>query len=493
MKRTCVFALCLFIAVSIGLSIPSAGQYDPIVYKAQKALKARGYNPGKPDGLWGKSTERSVKYFQVDNELPVTGKLDEQTKAKLSIVSTARSVKRKKPIKERRIALVIGNSNYNSSPLRNPVNDANAIADIFREGGFEVTTGSNLSQSGMKRAINLFGNRISKGSVALFYYSGHGMQVNGTNYLIPVGAKIHHEDDVDVESVNVNRILAKMSSVENTTNILILDACRDNPFSRGFRTKQNGLAYMNAPTGTIIAYSTAPSSIASDGVGQYGIYTEELINHLLLPDLKIEDIFKRVRVKVAYRSKNKQIPWESSSLMGDFYFSIKRNVPTSSSFSIDDLTIEADEAEQIRKSWVQYDNDMKSAFQEVQRFLERDVAKEKKITALTRFLKAFDQNNPYSQEDNNIRKNAKKQIEYWNNYKQAITQKKDILAGMSIKEVRSILGKEQSFDRCGSNKYLYYNDRWIWAPSGIVKGYIPISSWTSPCASGTYARIYKKF
>jgi len=364
-----------------------------------------------------------------------------------------------------RIALVIGNSKYQSSPLKNPVNDANAIADILKTCGFEVTTGFDMDQIEMKKAINLFGNRMSNGSVALFYYSGHGMQVNGTNFLIPIGAKIHNETDVDIESVNVNRVLAKMASVEKATNILILDACRDNPFSRGFRTKQSGLAYMNAPTGTIVAYSTAPGSIASDGDGQYGIYTEELINFLLLPDIKIEDIFKRVRVNVAQKSKNKQIPWESSSLMGDFYFSIKDNMPPSSKFSLSDLSKEADETERIRQAWIKYNGDMKSAFQQVQKFQEKTIAKEKKIVALNRFISAFNQNNPYSQEDNKMRSNAIKQIEYWKNYKPKIVGggSNYITIGSTKRDVLRIQGTPKNIQKYES----LHQEVWDYGSSSI--------------------------
>ena len=122
-------------------------------------------------------------------------------------------------INQKRIACVIGNSDYKSGPLKNPVNDASAIADLLRSVKFEVLTGSNLRQSQMKMLINQFGQMISDGSVALFYFAGHGMQVNGKNYLIPIDAKINHEDDVDIESINVNRVLSKMSSHIETTNI----------------------------------------------------------------------------------------------------------------------------------------------------------------------------------------------------------------------------------------------------------------------------------
>ncbi len=224
--------------------------------------------------------------------------------------------------KEPRIALVIGNSNYSSSPLRNPVNDARKISQILSGLGFSVIERCDASQKDMKKAIDEFGRSIRKGGVGLFYYAGHGMQIGGDNYLIPVGTKIEMEDDVEYESVRVGRVLAKMNSADTRVNIVILDACRDNPFSRSFRTVQKGLAYMHAPSGTFIAYSTAPGSVASDGQGQYGMYTEQLIKKLQGQELKIEEVFKRVRFQVKQNTGGKQIPWESSSLIGDFYFKI---------------------------------------------------------------------------------------------------------------------------------------------------------------------------
>ena len=132
MKRFAVFTLCFFIAVSAGLSVSIAAQYDPVICQAQKALKVRGYNPGTPDGLWGKSTESAIKHFQVDAGLPVTGKLDEQTKVKLGIVATSRSAIRIQTTKERRLALVIGNSAYRIEPLKNPDNDAKDMSNVLK-------------------------------------------------------------------------------------------------------------------------------------------------------------------------------------------------------------------------------------------------------------------------------------------------------------------------------------------------------------------------
>ena len=222
---------------------------------------------------------------------------------------------------ERRVALVIGNSAYKDSPLLNPVNDARGMAAALRGLGFEVVFGENLSQADMKRSIRAFGEKIRNGGVGLFYYAGHGAQVKGSNYLIPVGSTITSEEEVEYESVDVGLVLAQMESAHNRLNIVILDACRNNPFARSFRSTQKGLASIDAPAGTLIAYATAPGSVASDGSGGNGLYTQELLKYMKQPGLSIEQLFKQVRASVRSRSEGKQTPWESSSLVGDFYFS----------------------------------------------------------------------------------------------------------------------------------------------------------------------------
>ena len=225
------------------------------------------------------------------------------------------------PAWERRTALVIGNGDYELiSPLRNPVNDARAMARVLRDLGFEVIARENLTQKEMKQAIRDFGRALGQGGVGLFYYAGHGMEVGGENFMIPLNAPIQFEDDVDVEAVSVNLLLAKLGSAANRLNIVILDACRNNPYARSFGSSASGLAFMDAPTGTLIAYAAAPGRLAMDGEGVNGLYTGELLNALPLPGLKIEDVFKRVRVAVQEKSGTQQVPWESSSLTGDFYF-----------------------------------------------------------------------------------------------------------------------------------------------------------------------------
>ena len=220
----------------------------------------------------------------------------------------------------KRVALVIGNSNYASSPLKNPVNDARAMASLLRKLGFEVEEKSNLGYIALNEAIEGFGNRMKSGGVGLFYFAGHGMQVQGYNYLVPVDAKINSENEVRYKAVDAGLVLAKMESAKSDVNIVVLDACRDNPFGRSFRSSSRGLANMEAPTGTIIAYATAPGKTAADGDGKNGVYTEALIRALETPGLKVEEVFKQVRKLVLKKTANTQVPWESSSLVGDFHF-----------------------------------------------------------------------------------------------------------------------------------------------------------------------------
>ena len=219
-----------------------------------------------------------------------------------------------------KIALVIGNGAYQSAPLDNPSNDARDMADTLKKLGFEVIHVENASQRTMISAIRNFSKKLTKGGVGLFYFAGHGMQVNGHNYLIPVDAVIEAQSEIEFEAVDAGRILAGMEDAGNDTNIIILDSCRDNPFSRSFRSFTRGLAKMDAPKGSFIAYATAPGDMAADGTGRNGIFTGSLLRHMTAPGLKIEEVLKRTRVEVARQTGDKQIPWQSSSLMGDFYF-----------------------------------------------------------------------------------------------------------------------------------------------------------------------------
>jgi len=224
---------------------------------------------------------------------------------------------------ETRIALVIGNSEYSSGPLPNPANDAKMIGDTLSSLGFEVIARRNADQNTMKRAIQEFGARLEKGgpsAVGLFYYAGHGVQLNGRNYLIPTTAQIEREGDVEIEAVSADWVIEQMRYARNRLNIVILDACRNNPFTRSMRSVDHGLASMDAPAGILIAYSTAPGAVAADGSGRNSPYTEALSQAMRDLHEPVEQVFKHVRVGVMSATSGKQVPWESSSLTGDFYF-----------------------------------------------------------------------------------------------------------------------------------------------------------------------------
>ena len=222
-------------------------------------------------------------------------------------------------VAEKRVALVIGNAAYpGPAALKNPTNDARDIAAKLKKLGFDVMLRTDIRQKDMLRSLTEFGDQVQSGTEAIFFYAGHGMQVRGRNYLIPIDAEIRSESSVSSEAVDVDQLLDKLAPAR--LSMVILDACRNNPFERRFRGGGQGLAQINAPTGTLIAYATAPGKVAADGEGRNGLYTSELLAAMDVPGIKIEDVFKRVRANVVKRSGDAQTPWESSSLTGDFYF-----------------------------------------------------------------------------------------------------------------------------------------------------------------------------
>lgn len=220
----------------------------------------------------------------------------------------------------RRVALVIGNGAYPNAPLRNPVNDARDMAAALRSLGFEVILRENTSLRQMEEAVDLLWTRLKGGGTGLFFFAGHGLQVAGRNYLVPVDARLQAEQDVKYRCMDAGLVLGRMENAGNALNIVILDACRNNPYARSWRSANEGLAKMDAPKGSLVAYATAPDSVAADGSGKNGIYTGQLLKNLRTPGIGIEELFKRVRIGVLKESGDKQVPWESSSLTGYFTF-----------------------------------------------------------------------------------------------------------------------------------------------------------------------------
>jgi uncharacterized caspase-like protein len=224
---------------------------------------------------------------------------------------------------ERRTALVIGNAAYRTDPLRNAVHDAMDMATTLRQIGFEVMELRDAGHQQMEEGVEQFTRKLGRGGVGLFYFSGHGVQANGLNYLIPVDARISREGDIKYQSVQVDWVLDRMRDAGNELNFVILDACRNNPYARSLRTAQQGLAVMQAASGSLIGYATSPGTTAEDGPGRNGTYTKHLLHFIQVPNLSAEQMFKEVRVAVAQETGKKQIPWESTSLLGDFHFAGK--------------------------------------------------------------------------------------------------------------------------------------------------------------------------
>lgn len=255
------------------------------------------------------------------------------------------------PNKEYRVALVIGNSDYKKSPLKNPVNDAKDIASALQDLGFDVVLGTNLTRDEINQKVSEFSPMLAKADIGFFYFAGHGFQYEGENYLVPVAFDINNENDIPREALSTGSILKKMDDAGNAVNIVVLDACRNNPYAGSFstvkrslklpsdanstaasvlsdanlsrgltRSNVKGLTPLNGPSGSLIAYATAPGQVAADGSGSNGLYTQYILNYIKQPDVAIEQVFKKVRIGVMKDTSGSQIPWENSSLLGDFYF-----------------------------------------------------------------------------------------------------------------------------------------------------------------------------
>lgn len=222
--------------------------------------------------------------------------------------------------KEQRIALVIGNSAYKVSPLKNPVNDARDMANSLRGYGFSVIERNNLTVKQIGSTLREFRSKLTAGSVALVFYAGHGIQIKGENYLPAVDAEIVGEEDVPNQSLSTRQIMDVLSDAKSRMNLVFLDACRDNPFARSFRSSSRGLGRENAPSGTLISFATRPGSTAADGDGRNGLYTSVLLQQIKNTDQPIEQVLKRVVTGVKTASKGQQEPWMEGSIEGDFCF-----------------------------------------------------------------------------------------------------------------------------------------------------------------------------
>lgn len=222
--------------------------------------------------------------------------------------------------KPQRVALVIGNGKYADAPLPNAINDAADMAKELKAAGFTVVHKENASLKEMHLALREFGDKLGKTATGVIYFAGHGLQVRGRNYLVPVDADIAREDEVQFHALDLAALMEKLDTARNPVNLVILDACRNNPFGKRFTVAAQGLAQVDAPPGTLIAFSTAPGSVAADGTGRNGLYTRHLLEQMKKPGAPIEETFKSVRAAVRKESSGRQIPWESTSLESAFSF-----------------------------------------------------------------------------------------------------------------------------------------------------------------------------
>ncbi|MFZ6011746.1 MAG: caspase family protein [Bacteroidota bacterium] len=275
--------------------------------------KQEATQPKKDVAVLPKKTET-----QEETQVPV----QTQTKATSMIPALGEAYK-----DEKRYALIIGNSNYGKEigVLKNPVNDATDVATELRNSNFEVQLLTNATYIQIREAVRKFHENLVNGprdqTIGLFYYAGHGVQYQDENYLVPIDAKVQFEDDIVRMCFPVQRmVLANMERSNSRMNIVILDACRNNPFPATSRSVGSGLAEMKRARGSFIAYATAPGSVASDGAGRNGLYTQELLKALRKPGLTIEQVFKEVRMNVLRLSGEKQYTWDSSNIVGEFYF-----------------------------------------------------------------------------------------------------------------------------------------------------------------------------
>jgi formylglycine-generating enzyme required for sulfatase activity len=223
---------------------------------------------------------------------------------------------------QERFALVIGNANYRVMPLHNPVNDATDMAQLLESKGFDTLRLLDASKREMETAIERFTRKLTtrKDAVGLFYYAGHGLEIDGNNYLVPVDADLLSEVDAKYDSVNAGRVLDGMAYANNGLNLVVLDACRNNPFKRGWRSATAGLSEMRPASGTLILYATEPRKVAGDGAGRNGIFTQHLLEALNQPDIEVKNAFQQVAVAVRDATGGEQIPWSEGIVFGQFYF-----------------------------------------------------------------------------------------------------------------------------------------------------------------------------
>ena len=317
-----------------------------------------------------------------------------------------------------RLALVIGNAAYADSPLKNPVNDARAVDKALTGLGFTVTRVENLERDDIGLTIEGFATRIRPGDDVVVFYAGHGLQSKGVNYFPAVDARIRVESDIPLNSINLNHLLDRLDGARAAVKLVLLDACRNNPYARRFRSSARGLARVEvAPSGTLMHFATRPGSIAADGDGRNGLYTSHLLRHIATPGITVESMFKRVASDVRQASRGEQEPWVEGSLQGEFFFASGgtpvldplANVqvePSGGGVDFGDLERARRERESVRASWTAWQSRMEADFEKAKGFSDPKLS----AAAWERFLEAYPQDNPFSGEDERLRSEARERM-----------------------------------------------------------------------------------
>jgi Caspase domain len=275
----------------------------------------------------GKKEISGGRFANSGKEMPWLNKCD--VKPALAAAPVSPSVEKAEQkvtvVSGRRVALVIGNGNYQfATKLGNPANDASDIANALRKLGFDVVEGRDLDKRGVEDKLREFSRKLAGAKLALFFYAGHGMQVAGKNYLVPVDAKLEQPGDLRLDTIDIADVLSQMEA-EPRVNLVFLDACRDNPLARSFARSMGarsasvgqGLALVQSAIGTMIAYATQPDAVALDGDGRNSPFTKALLKHIATPAVDISTVMRRVRADVIAETSERQVPWDHSSLVGD--------------------------------------------------------------------------------------------------------------------------------------------------------------------------------
>ncbi len=297
----------------VGVATDSDGIYEVTINGLEAALGSDGYFSLDVPLAIGDNT---VNVVATDTKLKSSNRT-----FRVSRESGSSTVVSTYTPDEKRVALIVGNSNYKGAASLgvNPINDARDMSTALKSLGFDVVLRTDANQDTMTDAIRAFGRMSRDADIALFYFAGHGMQVDKTNYLLPLGVDITSKNDVDFECIDVNSVQRVMEvNNPNRLNLMILDACRNNPFRSWSRGGDTGLAEMKVPSGTLIAYSTSPGSVASNGGSRNGLYTGELVKQLKIPQ-RLEDVFINTRNEVERKSGGAQSPWEEARLKGAYY------------------------------------------------------------------------------------------------------------------------------------------------------------------------------